>query len=128
MNKQQTIVIPLLLAIILMTGIAGCKNAKTPASSEQSSTESTASPSVNKNADGKKARSPEAKKRREEIRNQIKAVLTPEQVKQLESKMQTGEKMRQVLNNLNLTADQNTKIEAIYKTARANRQSESPAK
>ncbi len=127
MNKQQ-LVIPCLLALLLITGLAGCKSSENPSSSEQPKTEQAATTSTENSTDGKKARSPEAQKRREEIRNKIKAVLTPEQVKQLESKMQGGEKMRQVLTSLNLTADQKTKIEAIYQTARANRQAESQEK
>ncbi len=127
MNKQQ-LVIPCLLSLVLITGLAGCKSSENPSSSEQPKTEQAATTSTENSTDGKKARSPEAQKRREEIRNKIKAVLTPEQVKQLESKMQGGEKMRQVLTSLNLTADQKTKIEAIYQTARANRQAESQEK
>jgi Spy/CpxP family protein refolding chaperone len=126
--KQQQMIAPLVLATILMTGIAGCNSVQTAQSPDQPTTESTSTTSDGKSAEGKQARSPAAQKRREEIRKQIKAVLQPEQVKQLESKMQTGEKMRQALNSVNLTAEQKTKIEAIYQTARANRQAESQGK
>jgi Spy/CpxP family protein refolding chaperone len=125
--KKQQLIIPFGLVLILITGLAGCKSSENSSSSEQPQTEQASTPSSENNTEGKKTRSPEAQKRREEIRNQIKAVLTPEQVKQLDSKMQAGEKMRQVLISLNLTADQKMKIEAIYKTARANRQAESPS-
>lgn len=126
MNKQQ-LVIPCLLALVLITGLAGCKSSEDSSSSEQPKTEQ-ATTSTENGAEGKKTRSPEAQKRREETRNQIKAVLTPEQVKQLDSKMQGGEKMRQALTSINLTADQKTKIAEIYQTARANREAKSQDK
>jgi Spy/CpxP family protein refolding chaperone len=44
-------------------------------------------------------------------------VLTPEQVQQLETKVKGGEKMRKALSELNLTAEQKTKIKDILKTA-----------
>ncbi len=126
--KKQQLFTPALLVLVLLTGLASCKSSGNPQSSEQPKTEQAVIPSPENSAGGNKIRSPEAQKRREEIRNQIKAVLTPEQVKQLETQMQGGEKMRQVLTSLNLTADQKTKIEAIYKTARANRPAESQEK
>jgi Spy/CpxP family protein refolding chaperone len=122
--KKQQIIAPLVLAIILMIGIAGCKSSPTAQSPDRSTTESSSTTSEEKSAEQKQARSPAAQKRREQIRKQIKAVLQPAQVQQLESKMQTGEKMRQALNSVNLTAEQKTKIEAIYQTAHANRQAE----
>ncbi len=59
------------------------------------------------------------------MKKQIEAVLTPDQVKQLESKLQQGEKMRDAMRELNLSEDQKTKIREIYKSARANRQQQS---
>jgi hypothetical protein len=85
--KKQQFVMPLLLALVLITGIAGCKSSENSPSSEQTKTEQASTPSPENSADGKKTRSPESQKRREETRAKIKAVLTPEQVKQLDSKM-----------------------------------------
>ncbi|MER3475525.1 MAG: hypothetical protein C4287_01665, partial [Leptolyngbya sp. ERB_1_2] len=64
----------------------------------------------------------ERSKRREAVRKQVEAVLTQDQVQQLETKLQQGEKMRQALSEINLTADQKTKVQDILKTAYANRQ------
>jgi Spy/CpxP family protein refolding chaperone len=59
------------------------------------------------------------------MKKQIEAVLTPDQMKQLESKLQQGDKMRDAMASLNLTAEQKTKIREIYKSARAQRQGQS---
>lgn len=112
MNEHQ-IIAPLFLSMILLAGVTGCKSAENqPTTIENSSSTST----VNN-----KVRSPEAQKRREETRNQVKAVLTPEQVKELDTKMQSGKKMRQALTGINLTEVQKTKIDGIYQAVRANR-------
>ncbi len=125
--KKQQLIVPFLLVLTLVTGLAGCKGSEKSSSSEQSQIEQAPTANSENNTDGKKTRSLEAQKRRAEIRNQIKAVLTPEQLKQLEAKMQGGERMRQALTSINLTADQKTKIAAIYQTARANRHPQSQA-
>jgi len=65
----------------------------------------------------KAAQKAERQQKREAVRKQIEAVLTPDQAKQLATKLQQGEKMRQALSELNLTADQKTKIQAIRKAA-----------
>ncbi len=116
MNKQQ-IITPLFLSVILLAGITGCKSSD----NQPKATENSSSPSEVNSGGNNQARSPEAMKRREETRNQVKAVLTPAQIKELETKMQAGEKMRQALNSINLSTDQKTKIEGIYQAMRANR-------
>jgi Spy/CpxP family protein refolding chaperone len=117
MNKQQLIA-PLLLSLMLLGGITGCKSSD----SQPKITQNSSSPSeVNSSTGNNQARSARSLKRREETRKQIKAVLTPEQIKELDSKMQSGEKMRQALTGINLTEDQKTKIEEIYQAMRANR-------
>ncbi|MEG4499595.1 hypothetical protein QUB05_10005 [Microcoleus sp. F10-C6] len=63
-----------------------------------------------------KATDAERAQKREELRKQVEAVLTPEQVQQLETKVKGGEKMRKALSELNLTAEQKTKIKEILKT------------
>jgi Spy/CpxP family protein refolding chaperone len=123
MNKQQ-IITPLCLSIILLAGITGCKSSD----SQPKATENSSSSSEVNSGGNNQARSPEAMKRREETRNQVKAVLNPEQTKELETKMQAGEKMRQALTSINLTTDQKTKIDGIYQAMRANHKAESPAK
>lgn len=64
-----------------------------------------------------KATDAERAQKRDRVRKQVEAVLTPEQVKQLETKVKGGEKMRKALSELNLTAEQKTKIKDILKTA-----------
>jgi Spy/CpxP family protein refolding chaperone len=115
-NKQQ-IITPLFLIMILLAGITGCKSSD----NQPKATENSSSTSEVNSSGNNQARSPEGMKRREETRNQVKAVLTPEQIKELDSKMQAGEKMRQALTSINLSTDQKTKIEAIYQAMRANR-------
>jgi Spy/CpxP family protein refolding chaperone len=123
MNKQQ-IIAPLFISMILLAGITGCKGSD----NQPKATESSSSSSEVNSGGNNKARSPEELKRREETRNQIKAILNPAQIKELETKMQSGEKMRQALTSINLTTDQKTKIDGIYQAMRANRKAASPAK
>lgn len=59
------------------------------------------------------------------MRSKIKAVLTPTQVQQLETKMQAGGKMRSALAGINLTDTQKSKIKEIYQASRAERQKSS---
>ncbi|MBE9187521.1 hypothetical protein IQ270_23455 [Microcoleus sp. LEGE 07076] len=59
----------------------------------------------------------ERAKKRDEVRKQVEAVLTPQQVKQLDAKIKAGEKMGKALNQVNLSADQKTKVKAILKAA-----------
>jgi Spy/CpxP family protein refolding chaperone len=54
---------------------------------------------------------------RQAIQKQVETVLTPDQVTQLHSKEQQGQKMREALSSLNLTADQKTKIQQIFQSA-----------
>jgi hypothetical protein len=72
-----------------------------------------------------KATDAERAQKREELRKQVEAVLTPEQVQQLETKVKAGEKMRKALSELNLTAEQKTKIKEILKTAYSRGQKQS---
>ena len=60
-----------------------------------------------------KARDKEREQRRNARRKQIEAVLTPDQVQQLQAKLKQGEKLRSAISSLNLTADQKTKIQII---------------
>jgi Spy/CpxP family protein refolding chaperone len=59
----------------------------------------------------------ERAQKRKEVSQQLAKVLTPEQYKQLDTKLKAGEKMRKALNAINLTADQKTKVKAILKAA-----------
>lgn len=74
-----------------------------------------------------KAQSPERAQRREAMRKQIEAVLTPEQSQQLQAKLQQGVKRREAMASLNLTPEQKTKIQDIMKSARSHREGQPPA-
>jgi Spy/CpxP family protein refolding chaperone len=63
--------------------------------------------------------------RRAALRKKIEAVLTPEQMKQLDAKIQSGEKMRRAMASLELTPEQQDKVKAIYDEARAQWKSQS---
>ncbi|MBN3927392.1 hypothetical protein [Nostoc sp. NMS4] len=122
MIKKQIILPTLLLVTILIGGMTGCSSSKSPDVSQggdsgtKVSDTSTTSPASN---------SPERAQKREEIRKQIEAVLTPDQVKELSTKLQKGEKMRKAVLSLNLTSEQKTKIQDIFKTAYPHRKGKS---
>lgn len=123
MIKKQIILPTLLLATILIGGMTGCASSKSPDVSQAdnsgtkvSDTSTTNSPASN---------TPERAKKREAVRKQVEAVLTPDQVKQLSAKLQQGEKMRKAVLSLNLTAEQKTKIQDIFKSAYPHRQGKS---
>lgn len=126
MINKQIIVPTLLFATILLGGITGCStgskssDATSPDASGANVSQTSAS-----TPDSGKADTPERAQKREEIRKQIEAVLTPDQVKQLHAKVKQGEKMRKAISSLNLTADQKTKIDNIFKTAYPHRQEKS---
>ena len=114
---NQPYIAPVLVSIVLLTGITSCH----PNLASSPNTTDSRSPSEIDNAASPKARSLAGLQRRAETIRQVKAVLNPAQVRELEAKMQSGEKIRQALTGINLTEAQKTKIEAIYQTIRANR-------
>ncbi|WP_375499667.1 hypothetical protein [uncultured Nostoc sp.] len=122
MIKKQIILQTLLLATILIGGMTACSNSKSPDVSQGNdsgtkvSDTSTTNPASN---------TPERAQKREEVRKQVEAVLTPDQVKELSTKLQQGEKMRKAVLSLNLTAEQKTKIQDIFKTAYPHRKGQS---
>ncbi|MEH2204288.1 MAG: hypothetical protein V7K53_09425 [Nostoc sp.] len=123
MIKKQIILPTLLFATILIGGITGCTSSKSPDVSQENDsgtkvadTSTTNSPASN---------TPERAQKREEIRKQVEAVLTPDQVKELSTKLQKGEKMRKAVLSLNLTAEQKTKIQDIFKTVYPHRKGKS---
>ncbi|MEH1811089.1 MAG: hypothetical protein V7K26_08215 [Nostoc sp.] len=123
MIKKQIILPTLLFATILIGGMTGCTSTKSPDVSQAddgtkvADTSTTNSPAAN---------TPERAQKRDEVRKQIDAVLTPDQVKELSTKLQRGEKMRKAVLSLNLTAEQKTKIQDIFKTAYPHRKGKSP--
>lgn len=106
----------LLLGAIATSGITACSrsNTDTPQADQPSPTEANAPQSEQRD------------QKRQEVRKQIEAVLTPEQAQQLKTKVQQGEKMRQALASLNLTDEQKSKIQAILKASRGQRPAQTP--
>lgn len=112
--KRQTIAATFLAAAMMM-GISACGQSNS-AQAPQSDTTTAASPAGQANAATPDQKAERAKKRAE-VRKQIEGVLTKEQLQQFQAKVQGGEKMRQALKEVNLTADQQTKIQDILKAA-----------
>lgn len=110
---KQKIATTFLLSTILLAGITACNRSNSSDVPQSDTSQSNASPS------------PEQNQKRQAVRKQIEAVLTPDQLQQLQAKLQQGTKMREALSSLNLTSDQKAKIQEIYKAARAQRQNQS---
>ncbi|MEH2282048.1 MAG: hypothetical protein V7K90_12095 [Nostoc sp.] len=123
MIKKQIILPTLLLATILIGGMTGCSSSKSPDVSQGDNSGTKVSDTSTPNSPA--ANTPERAQKREEVRKQVEAVLTPDQVKELSTKLQQGEKMRKAVLSLNLTAEQKTKIQDIFKTAYPHRKGKS---
>ncbi|MBP5972305.1 hypothetical protein HW132_06050 [Brasilonema sp. CT11] len=123
-NKQ--IILPTLLsATILLGGITGCSGSKSSDATSPDGSGTNVSQNSPSTTNNNQADTSERAQKREEIRKQIEAVLTADQVKQLQAKLQQGEKMRKAVLSLDLTAEQKTKIQDIFKTAYPHRQRKS---
>lgn len=111
--KRNTIAAAFIIAgTILVGSLSGCMP------SNASNVTKSNAVAANAATSGQPKLSPAQRaQKREELRKKVEAVLTPEQVKQLDTKMKGGEKMRKALNQLNLSADQKTKVNAILKAA-----------
>ncbi len=59
----------------------------------------------------------ERAQKRKEVSEKLAKVLTPEQYKSLDAKLNSGEKMRKALTEINLTAEQKPQVKAILKAA-----------
>ncbi|MEG4171435.1 MULTISPECIES: hypothetical protein [unclassified Microcoleus] len=135
---KRTAIAPafLLVGALLVGGLSACTQsnaseatqpettATNPVSSDQAKADSastqtaqTVAATATPSSAPPKATDAERAQKREELRKQVEAVLTPEQVQQLETKVKGGEKMRKALSELNLTAEQKTKIKGILKAA-----------
>ncbi|AVH69783.1 hypothetical protein [Nostoc sp. 'Lobaria pulmonaria (5183) cyanobiont'] len=123
MIKKQIILPTLLLATILIGGLTSCSSSKSPDVSQGNDSGTKVSDTSTTNSPG--SNTSERAQKRQEIRKQVEAVLTPDQVKELSTKLQQGEKMRKAVFSLNLTAEQKTKIQDIFKTAYPHRKGKS---
>ena len=107
------------------------KNAKpdatkaNPVSSSETKPDATASKDAKSDVvaanptDTKKPKMSDAERaqKRKEVSQKLAKVLTAEQYKSLNAKLKSGEKMRQALTEINLTAEQKPKVKAILKEA-----------
>ncbi len=105
---KPAITTALLLGTLLTGGITACSASKSADDAQSPSNTSQTSSGQAQNRS----------QRREALRKQVETVLTAEQKQQLETKLKQGEKMRDILPSLNLTADQKSKIQDIMKNAR----------
>ncbi|MEH2129160.1 MAG: hypothetical protein V7K86_00520 [Nostoc sp.] len=124
MIKKQIILPTLLFATIFIGGMTGCSSSKSPDVSQGGDSGTKVSDTSTTNPSP--SNTPERAQKREAVRKQIEAVLTPDQVKELSAKLQQGEKMRKAVLSLNLTPEQKTKIQEIFKTAYPHRKGQSP--
>ncbi len=113
---KRSVASALLLMTLFAGGVTACNRSTSADTSQTDATQTKPAASTDPAQAGMTPKEARAKKR-EAVRKQIETVLTPDQVKQLEAKVQQGEKMRKAVSELDLTADQKTKVQEILKTA-----------
>jgi hypothetical protein len=126
MVKKDLITVCLALGAGLLGTITACSSSTnsaqdTPVAKESSAPEDSGQKSASSPAGGAAQKENRARQRAA-IRQQLTPILTPEQSKLLDTKLQTGERMRKALTELQLTAEQNTKVQEILKATYGNRQ------
>jgi Spy/CpxP family protein refolding chaperone len=122
MKQQQFGIVFLLMGILSLGGLSACTSSpSSQASQSEGGQQNMANPS-----ESNAPPTAERAQKRAEVRKQIEAVLTPEQVQQLQGKLNEGERMRKALRSLNLQADQKTKIQDIFKAAYPNQAQQAP--
>jgi hypothetical protein len=113
MKQQQFGIAFLLMGMLSLGGLSACTSSpSSQASQSEGGQQNMANPS-----ESNAPPTAERAQKRAEIRKQVEAVLTPEQVQQLQGKLNEGERMRKALRSLDLQADQKTKIQDIFKAA-----------
>lgn len=122
MSKRPAIALSLMLSALLLAGMTACNRADSDRPQAAAPVKPPA-PETTSRAEPPQSR----QERRAAIRRQIETVLTPDQIKQLATKMPPGARIHQVLAELNLTADQKAKVQEIFKAAWAKRQKATPA-
>jgi Spy/CpxP family protein refolding chaperone len=113
MRHQRFRMVFLLMGVLSLGSLSACNSSPASQASQSDTGQANAANPSESNAPSAAERA----QKRAAVRKQIEAVLTPEQVQQLESKLKQGEKMRKALRELNLQADQKTKIQDILKAA-----------
>ncbi|MBC7973121.1 MAG: hypothetical protein H7Z11_23865, partial [Verrucomicrobia bacterium] len=108
---KRTIATTILLGTLLVGGVTACSQPNTLESPQGNTTPATSQSTDTQPSD--------RTQKREAMRKQIEAVLTPKQSQQLQAKLQQGARMREAMASLNLTPEQKTKIQNIMKAARA---------
>ena len=126
--KKHIVRISIIAAVaLLMGGMTACSfagnamagNSKTPQATTIPEIPSNTAPNASRETNqAKEYEKLERSRKRAEVQKKIETFLTQDQVKQLDSKLQQGEKMRQALSEMNLTTEQNAKIQAVFKEAK----------
>ena len=120
--KTTAIATTIISALLLGGVLTACNQASPPNSSPTSSAPvASTTPQVSSSPTATPLNKPQAnssttpgrEQRREARRKEIEAVLTPDQVQQLQAKLKQGEKLRNAIASLDLTADQKAKIQII---------------
>jgi Spy/CpxP family protein refolding chaperone len=113
MRRQQVGIVCVLAWILSVGALSACTSPQSSQESQADLGRTAAIASSDPNAPFAADRA----QKREEVRQKIEAVLTPEQLQQLKTKLKQGEKMRVALKELNLQADQKMKIRDILRAA-----------
>ena len=121
MMQKSTITTTALVFTFILGGMTACNHSNSSPSSQSEASPATTSqaPSTTNNP-----QSAERAQKRQTLRKQIEAIMTPEQLQQLQKRLQAGDKMRKALKSLDLTANQKAKIHEIFKTAHAQQNSQ----
>lgn len=105
---KPTAIATTIISALLLGGVLTACNQASPLENKTSPANA-----VSNTPQANSSTSPEREQRREARRKQIEAVLTPDQVQQLQAKLKQGEKLRKAIDSLNLTADQKNKIQIV---------------
>lgn len=126
--KRTAIATPIIYLVISASTLTACNQANPPdgnnpqtspspiastTSPVNSSPASTPSDTSQANSSTTPELDRDREQRREVRRKQIEAVLTPDQVQQLQAKLKKGDKLRSAISSLDLTTEQKTKIQIV---------------
>jgi Spy/CpxP family protein refolding chaperone len=124
--KRPASITTIIFPLLLLGAIAACTPDK-PSDTPQISP----SPANGDRSDQSQSSNPKTKerdRRRESRRKQIEAILTPEQLQQLQTKLKQGEKFQSALSSLDLTTDQKNKLKMISDASQKKKPNSSPEK
>jgi Spy/CpxP family protein refolding chaperone len=124
--KRPASITTIIFPLLLLGAIAACTPDK-PSDTPQISP-SPASSDRSDRSQSSSQKTKERDRRRESRRKQIEAILTPEQLQQLQTKLKQGEKFQSALSSLDLTTDQKNKLKMISDASQKKKPNSSPEK